>query len=61
VDEWYLGIYIDAIQWVELPNTRAMSQFADGGLIATKPHISSAKYIHSIRKVYPTFFKFTDT
>jgi hypothetical protein len=32
-DEWYLGIYIDAIQWVELPNTRAMSQFADGGLI----------------------------
>ncbi len=48
VDEWYLGIYIDAIQWVELPNTRAMSQFADGGLVATKPYISSAKYIHSM-------------
>lgn len=48
VDEWYLGIYIDAIQWVELPNTRAMSQFADGGLIATKPYISSAKYINSM-------------
>lgn len=48
VDEWYLGIYIDAIQWVELPNTRAMSQFADGGLIATKPYISSAKYIHTM-------------
>jgi deoxyribodipyrimidine photolyase-related protein len=47
VDEWYLGIYIDAIQWVELPNTRAMSQFADGGQVATKPYISSAKYIHS--------------
>ncbi len=48
VDSWYLGIYIDAIQWVELPNTRAMSQFADGGLVATKPYISSAKYIHSM-------------
>jgi deoxyribodipyrimidine photolyase-related protein len=48
VDEWYLGIYIDAIQWVELPNTRAMSQFADGGLVATKPYISSAKYIQKM-------------
>ena len=48
VDDWYLGIYIDAIQWVELPNTRAMSQFADGGQVATKPYISSAKYIHSM-------------
>ena len=48
VDRWYLGIYIDAIQWVELPNTRAMSQFADGGQVATKPYISSAKYIRSM-------------
>ena len=48
VDEWYLGIYIDAIQWVELPNTRAMSQFADGGRVATKPYISSARYIQSM-------------
>lgn len=45
VDAWYLGIYIDAIQWVELPNTRAMSQFADGGLVATKPYVASANYI----------------
>lgn len=45
VDEWYLGIYIDAIQWVELPNTRGMSQWADGGLVATKPYVSSANYI----------------
>ena len=45
VDQWYLGVYIDAIQWVELPNTRAMSQFADGGIVATKPYISSANYI----------------
>ena len=48
VDAWYLGVYIDAIQWVELPNTRAMSQFADGGRVATKPYISSAKYIRTM-------------
>jgi deoxyribodipyrimidine photolyase-related protein len=48
LDQWYLGIYIDAIQWVELPNTRAMSQFADGGRVATKPYTSSAKYIRSM-------------
>ncbi len=44
-DEWYLGIYIDAIQWVELPNTRGMSQYADGGITATKPYTGSANYI----------------
>lgn len=43
---WYLGVYIDAIEWVELPNTLGMSQFADGGLLATKPYVSSAAYIH---------------
>lgn len=48
VDEWYLGIYIDAIEWVELPNTRGMSQYADGGLIATKPYVSSANYINKM-------------
>lgn len=45
VDRWYLGIYIDAIQWVEITNTRGMSQYADGGLLATKPYVSSANYI----------------
>ena len=44
-DAWYLGIYIDAIEWVELPNTRGMSQFADGGVVGTKPYVSSAAYI----------------
>jgi len=48
VDEWYLGVYIDAVQWVELPNTRAMSQWADGGLVATKPYVSSANYINKM-------------
>ncbi len=42
---WYLGIYIDAFEWVELPNTVGMSQYADGGLLATKPYVSSAAYI----------------
>lgn len=43
--EWYLGIYIDAFEWVEAPNTLGMSQFADDGLLATKPYVSSAAYI----------------
>ncbi len=45
VDTWYLGIYIDAIEWVQITNTRGMSQFADGGIIGTKPYVSSATYI----------------
>jgi deoxyribodipyrimidine photolyase-related protein len=48
VDAWYLGVYIDAIQWVELPNTRGMSQYADGGIIATKPYVSSGSYINKM-------------
>ncbi len=43
---WYLGVYIDAFEWVELPNTVGMSQRADGGLIATKPYVSSGAYIN---------------
>lgn len=45
VDAWYLGIYMDAIEWVEITNTRGMSQFADGGIVGTKPYCSSANYI----------------
>ncbi len=48
VDAWYLGIYADAIEWVQLPNTRGMSQFADGGWVATKPYISSGNYINKM-------------
>ena len=48
VDEWYLGIYIDAIQWVEITNTRGMSQFADGGIVGSKPYVSSAAYINKM-------------
>lgn len=48
VDQWYLGIYADAIEWVQLPNTRGMSQFADGGIVGTKPYVSSANYIRKM-------------
>lgn len=45
VHRWYLEVYADAYEWVELPNTLGMSQFADGGLLATKPYASSGAYI----------------
>jgi len=48
VDRWYLGIYADAIEWVQLTNTRGMSQYADGGMVATKPYISSGSYINKM-------------
>lgn len=46
VCEWYLIVFVDALEWVELPNTLGMSQFGDGGLFATKPYISSGNYIN---------------
>ncbi len=44
--EWYLIVYADAYEWVELPNTLGMSQFGDGGLLASKPYASSGAYIN---------------
>lgn len=43
---WYLEIYVDAYEWVELPNTLGMSQFGDGGLLSSKPYVSSGAYIN---------------
>ncbi len=43
--EWYLAVYVDAVEWVELPNTLGMSQYADGGVMASKPYIATGKYI----------------
>jgi deoxyribodipyrimidine photolyase-related protein len=45
VHEWYLAVYVDAVEWAELPNTIGMSQFADGGLMASKPYAATGKYI----------------
>ena len=46
VSAWYLAVYVDAFEWVEAPNVVGMSQFADGGIIASKPYVSSGAYIN---------------
>ena len=45
IHAWYLSVYVDAVEWVELPNTLGMGQFGDGGLMASKPYVASGKYI----------------
>ena len=45
VDAWYLGVYIDALEWVEMPNTRGMSQFADDGIVGSKAYAASGNYV----------------
>jgi deoxyribodipyrimidine photolyase-related protein len=44
--EWHMSMFVDAIDWVSLPNTLGMSQYADGGIMATKPYSASGNYIH---------------
>lgn len=46
VERWYLAVYIDAFDWVELPNTHGMALYADGGQLASKPYAASGAYIH---------------
>ncbi len=46
INEWYLAVYADAYEWVELPNTHGMATFADGGIMASKPYAASGAYIN---------------
>ena len=46
IEQWYLAMYVDAVAWVEQPNTLGMSQYADGGFLASKPYIASGNYIN---------------
>jgi deoxyribodipyrimidine photolyase-related protein len=45
VHRWFLAVYVDAVEWVELPNTLGMSQYGDGGFLGSKPYIASGQYI----------------
>lgn len=44
--DWHLAMYVDAVDWVSLPNTLGMSQFGDGGIVGSKPYCASGNYIH---------------
>jgi deoxyribodipyrimidine photolyase-related protein len=46
LDEWYMVVYADAYEWVEMPNTRGMALFADGGIMGSKPYAASGAYIN---------------
>ena len=48
LERWFLTAYADAYEWVELPNVLGMSTFADGGVLASKPYVSSGNYINKM-------------
>ena len=48
IDEWYMAVFADAFEWVEMPNTRGMATYADGGIMGTKPYAGSGAYINKM-------------
>ncbi len=48
IHEWYLAVYADAYEWVEMPNTLGMATFADGGIVGSKPYAASGAYINKM-------------
>ena len=48
VYKWFMELFIDSYDWVMVPNVYGMSQFADGGLMSTKPYISSSNYVYKM-------------
>ena len=46
VEDWYLAVYVDAVEWAELPNVAGMALYANAGRVASKPYIASGRYIN---------------
>jgi deoxyribodipyrimidine photolyase-related protein len=53
IERWYLAVYADAYEWVEMPNTLGMAVFADGGRMASKPYAASGAYINRMSDFCP--------
>ncbi|KEP73365.1 hypothetical protein HR12_12475, partial [Microbacterium sp. SUBG005] len=54
VNAWFLALFVDAYDWVMVPNVMGMSQFADGGFVATKPYVSGGAYLQKMGGWWPS-------
>ncbi|MFJ4038080.1 cryptochrome/photolyase family protein [Microbacterium sp. NPDC090007] len=54
VNDWFLALFVDAYDWVMVPNVMGMSQFADGGFVATKPYVSGGAYLQKMGSWWPS-------
>ena len=54
VNRWFLALFVDAYDWVMVPNVMGMSQFADGGFVATKPYVSGGAYLQKMGSWWPS-------